>query len=210
MSICCWVISTFIFAVVVVVVPAHFYYVLGRWAIGQSIAIGESACMCVYLSDCPLVYIKNCMFKSNPVWCYGRRNSSMTKCHQIFCTCCLWLWFDPSSSDSNSVLVRYVLPVCGWRHVFTQCSEWARKKRRRMFYWIRQVAAPVRRQTMLFDPVRQVTSPAAKLLSTIAGLLCLCLLFYYASAMLSACVCLFRQIQCELMNCYTVYCTCGE
>jgi len=53
----------------------------------------------VCLSVCPLLYIKNQIFKF----------------HQIFCTCYLWLWL----CHALTAIQWYVLPVCGWRHHFT-------------------------------------------------------------------------------------------
>jgi len=44
---------------------------------------------------------------------------------------------------------------CGWRHVFTYENEWPDSKTTRIFRPIRQMAAPIRRQTTLFGRVRQ-------------------------------------------------------
>jgi len=63
---------------------------------------GRRVCLSVCLFVCPLAYLK----------------SRMSKCHPIFCTCYLWSWLVP-------LWRQYVMyfQFCGWRHVFTECSE---------------------------------------------------------------------------------------
>jgi len=48
---------------------------------------------------------------------------------KVICSSCFVCLFAISERALGSVLLwRYILPVCGWRRVFTQRSEWARIK----------------------------------------------------------------------------------
>jgi len=69
----------------------NFYFAPG---VVQSIVIGVSVCLSVFLYVCSLAYLKN----------------YMSVLHEIFCTCYLWLWLGPPLTAIQFV---NVLPICG-------------------------------------------------------------------------------------------------
>jgi len=109
----------------------------------------QRICMFVSLSVCPLAYLKN----------------HMSKFHQILYTCYMW-----PRLDTAMRAVQYVMyfRFCGWRHVSIYGGNKPESKTTRMFR-VRQVPAPVERQTTLFGWDRRVAAPGQTLPSPTAS-----------------------------------------